>query len=322
MNSHRFFIIAFGFTSMAERGTRAYAESELTIEDRSEAGNPWHQARLGMSSFSERHGYEASDAEITIRHDAPEWLRAVIVDLAYKSDVKPSFLRSELCDLLLGSPNASNWTEFPNVDGEVRDLISGAPWFFVYDLIERIHSKLTTPVPSVWGELAVGDSADQFTERINRAFRQKGVGWQLVDGKIEVRGPEVFEEYINKAMELTEQTGRPVARTELKEALHDLSRRPKPEITGAIQHAMAALECIAKDVTGQPSFTLGDWVKKNPHAFPQPLGAAVEKLWGHTSQYGRHVQEGKPADFNEAEMVVGLAGTLSVYLLRKSQPTC
>lgn len=57
-------------------------------------------------------------------------------------------------------------------------------------------------------------------------------------------------------------------------------------------------------------------------AFPQPLGAAVEKLWGYTSQYGRHVQEGKPADFNEAEMVVGLAGTLSVYLLRKSQPTC
>jgi hypothetical protein len=273
-----------------------------------------------MSSFSERHGYEFPVVEITVRHDAPEWLRTLVVEIAYKSDVKPSYLRSELCDLLLESPDLSNFSEVPNIAGEVSCLISRAPWFSVYDLIERIHSKLTAAIPSVWGELASDNLAEKFAARINQAFRRKGVGWQMVDGKVEVRGPEVFEEYIGRAVELTEQTGRLVSRTELREALRDLSRRPQPEVTGAIQHSMAALECIAKDVTGQPSLTLGDWVKKNPQAFPPPLAAAVEKLWGYTSQFGRHVQEGKPADFDEAEMVVGLVGALSVYLLRKSQP--
>ena len=71
-------------------------------------------------------------------------------------------------------------------------------------------------------------------------------------------------------------------------------------------------------MTKEPSLTLGEWVKKNSSVFPQPLGVAVEKLWGYTSQFGRHVVEGKPADFNEAELVVGLSGALSIYLLRKA----
>jgi hypothetical protein len=60
-------------------------------------------------------------------------------------------------------------------------------------------------------------------------------------------------------------------------------------------------------------------VKKNPSVLPQPLGSVVEKLWGYSSQYGRHVSEGKPAAYEEAELVVGVAGALSVYLMRKVQ---
>lgn len=265
-----------------------------------------------MSRFSERHGYEVFDAEISVRHDAPAWLRSIIVDLAYQARLKPSHLRSELCKLLLESADSNNWSEFPNIDREVRDLLDSVQWFLVYDLVEILFSKLAER--SVFGR---DTSADQFADSINCAFRRKGVGWQLFEGKIQVRGPEVFEEIVHQAINLTEQSGRTVARAELSEALRDLSRRPNPEITGAIQHAMAALECVAKDVTGQPSTTLGEWVKKNPSHFPQPLGAAVEKLWGYTSQYGRHVLEGNPANFYEAELVVGLSGVLSVYLLRR-----
>jgi len=270
-----------------------------------------------MNTFSQRHGYEVPDAEITVRHDAPEWLRELVVDIAYEARFKPSDLRAFLCRLLLETSDRSNWSEFPNIDGEVRDLLSTAPWFYVYDLVEWLYAQRHSSGNEAWDR----DSetvANQFAITLNRAFRQKGVGWQLVDGKIQVRGPDVFEEFVHQAIGLTERTGREVSRQELKEALRDLSRRPNPEVTGAIQHAMAALECIARDVTGDTKLTLGDWVKKNPLAFPQPVGSAVEKLWGYSSQYGRHVQEGKPADYDEAEMVVGLVGALSVYLLRKA----
>jgi len=36
------------------------------------------------------------------------------------------------------------------------------------------------------------------------------------------------------------------AKTEIREALNDLSRRPTPDITGAIQHSLACLECVAR----------------------------------------------------------------------------
>jgi len=263
-----------------------------------------------MDTFSQRHGYKVPDAEITVRHDAPEWLRSLIIDLAYKSEMRPSDLRSELCELLLESPDSSNWSEFPNIDNEARSLISSAPWFQVYDFIEIIYSFLYK-----YKQQGLSDS---FAEKLNQAFRQKGVGWQLVDGKLQVRGTDILEETVREAVQLTTASGRSVARAELTEALRDLSRRPEPELTGAIQHAMAALECVAKDITGDSKMTLGEWIKKNPNEFPQPLGTAVEKLWGYTSQYGRHVEEGKSTDFREAEMVVGLASALSVYLLRKN----
>ena len=270
-----------------------------------------------MNTFSQRHGYEVPDAEISIRHDSPEWLRELVVDLAYEAKFQPSDLRAFLCRLLLETADRNNWSEFPNIDGEVRGLLSAAPWFRVYDLIEWIFTQRHSSGSEVWN-IDSNAAADRFATTLNQAFRQKGVGWQLVDGKIQVRGPEVFEEFVHQAVELTEKTGREVSRKELQEALRDLSRRPDPEVTGAIQHAMAALECIARDVSGDTKLTLGDWMKKNPLAFPQPLGSAVEKLWGYSSQYGRHVQEGKPADYDEAEMVVGIVGALSVYMLRKA----
>ncbi|HWL53642.1 MAG TPA: hypothetical protein VNQ90_14485 [Chthoniobacteraceae bacterium] len=268
-----------------------------------------------MSTFSERQGLIPSDAEITLRHDAPDWLRSHIIALAYDAGLSPSSLRDYLCKILLEEPDQSNWSEFPNIDGEVRHLLSNAEWFYVYDLIERIYSKVGGS-PN-W-EAAADTEAGKFSKEINRAFRQKGVGWQLVCGKIQMRGAEAFEESLRTAIKLTEQSNRSVARRELSEALRDLSRRPEPEVTGAIQHAMAALECIAKDVTSDPSVTLGAWIKKNPNGFPAPLNIAVEKLWGYASEYGRHVKEGYPASFEEAEMTVGVAGALSTYLLRKA----
>ncbi|MFZ2277401.1 MAG: hypothetical protein WAW39_06370 [Prosthecobacter sp.] len=262
-----------------------------------------------MPTFSQRLGLSPQDAEITIRHEAPDWLRDHVVDLAYQeAELKPSNLRAHLCRLLMTSPSHA-WSEFPNIDEEVRQMIKEAEWYHVYDLMEWIYQKKIE---------YDGQMAASFESCLNECFRRKGVGWQMVEGCIQVRGPEIFEQVIHLAISLAVNSGREVARRELQEALKDLSRRPEPEVTGAIQHAMAALECVARDVTKEPKLTLGEWLKKNPSAFPQPLGVGIDKLWGYTSQFGRHVEEGKPASFDEAELVVGPSGALSAYLLRKA----
>lgn len=261
------------------------------------------------ATFSERHGLRPPDAPITVRTDAPHWLREVIIDLAYEAHLRPARLRSTLCCLLLESPDSNNWSEFPNIDEEVRQLLAGAEWFQVYDFIEAITKSLITGGNS--------EDLERFTNRVNEAFRRKGVGWQLLDGRIEMRGEETFESSVRTAISTVQETGRAVAERELHEALHDLSKRPSPDITGAIQHAMAALECVARDVTGDSNATLGEIIKRNPGLIPAPLDTGVAKIWGYASEQGRHLREGNSPKHQEAELVVGLAGGLVTYLVKK-----
>ena len=77
---------------------------------------------------------------------------------------------------------------------------------------------------------------------------------------------------------------------------------------------MAALECVARNIVSDERPTLGKILSDNPDLFPKPLGEAIGKIWGFTSQYGRHVNEGHTPSYEEAELVVGLASALSLYL--------
>jgi hypothetical protein len=80
---------------------------------------------------------------------------------------------------------------------------------------------------------------------------------------------------------------------------------------------MAALECIARDVVGDPNATLGELLKKHPDTIPPPLDVALSKIWGFACDRARHLREDQPPRIEEAELVVGLVGAVSVYLLKK-----
>ena len=119
-----------------------------------------------MDSFSRRQGLTRPDAEIHIRNDAPQMVRDAVIQIAYQCGLKPSDLRSLLCGLLFRAPDRGNWSEFPNIDSEARELIEDCEWFEVYDLIEDV-SKMR------------GSRAQDFCDEMNRFFRVAGVGWQL-----------------------------------------------------------------------------------------------------------------------------------------------
>jgi hypothetical protein len=87
--------------------------------------------------------------------------------------------------------------------------------------------------------------------------------------------------------------------------------------TGAIQHAIAALECTARDITGEPNATLGTLIAKLN--LPKPLDMAVEKLWGFSSDRARHLREGKSVDDDEAELVVSVACAVCAFLSKRAQ---
>lgn len=257
--------------------------------------------------FSRRHGYRSADAEITIREDAPSALRTAVLQIGVELGLRWFDLRRVVCQVLRVVPDSNNWSEEPNVRDEVVNLVQDCDWFRIYDIIEAIHADLRNR-PG-W--------APAFEEEINGYFRESGIGWQLVHGVIQVRGAESFETVVRTAESLLDETRRTTARREIHEALADLSRRPTPDLSGAVHHAMGSLECLARDLTGDARATLGEVLKRHHDLIPRPLDTAVEKIWGYASERGRHIREGNSPTHEEAELIVGLAATVSAYLLRK-----
>lgn len=258
--------------------------------------------------FSQRHGYRGTEQEIFVHEDAPADLRFAIPLIAQDAGMSPTAMRRAICAVLLVRPDPSNWSDYPNVWDEVNGLIENCPWFKVYDIAESLCAALGNQYP---------DGSETFQERLNQYFLEKGIGWQMIEGRIVYRGSEAFADTTREAVEILANTGRNTAATEIHEALQDISRRPTPDVTGAIQHAIAALECTARDVTGEPNFTLGRLVPRLRLA--PPLDTAIEKLWGYASERARHIREGQKVVTEEAELVVSVACAVCTFLTKRDR---
>src|SRR3989338_5491203 len=123
-----------------------------------------------------------------------------------------------------------------------------------------------------------------------------------LDGQIETRGDTTFETATTRVATI-------LATAKLQTA--------KSEIEEAIQHSLACLECVCREVTGDKKSTLGDLMKKASGIIPPPLDQAITKIWGFTSEQGRHLREGQKPDYLEAELVVEITAAISTYLRKK-----
>ena len=257
-------------------------------------------------TFSDRYGYRTDDVdvEITVREDAPDELRYAIPQIARQLEMSFTSMREVICQTLLVQPDSGNWSEIPNVRGEVNDLIGNCPWFKVYDIAEALHDEIRPGYKQ------------KFSNRLNQFFRENGIGWEMLEGQIIYRGSNIFTESTRRAVTVLTQSNRSRAAGEIQEALRDISRRPVADVTGAIQHAMAAMESTARDVTGQPNSTLGQIVPMLD--LPTPLDTAVKKLWGYASDRARHVREGDVIDTTEAELLVSVASAVCTFLASRN----
>ena len=256
-------------------------------------------------TFSKRLGhFSLREKPITTRDDAPEGLRNYLRMAFYDLKKKPSDFLPTVCKVLKVAPEG-NWTEFPSIDDEIKAHLESCDWFYIYDIIEVAVSKLNTP------------DAERFSSDLNEYFVINGIGWKIINGRLETRGDEVFETAVKTVVTVLETAKLQTAKNEIKEAIKDLSRRPHPDITGAIQHSVACLECVCREVTGDRNATLGTLIKRFPGIVPKPLDTLVEKIWAYSSEQGRHLREGEAPEYLEAELLVELSSAVSTYLGKK-----
>ena len=256
-----------------------------------------------MDSFSRRNKINIEPVEITIRFDAPAELREWLFCLVKRLKYSIKSFRNIVCQMSYQNANPNQWGENSYMEEEIRELLANCKWYYIYDIIEETYKQLPTT------------ARGNFTTSLNNFFCSNGYGWKLEDGRILSRGDDAFEETIRLTTTCIEQTN-PDAFSEIKEALFDISKRPEPDVTGAIQHSMAALECFCRTVFNDRNSTLGDIIKHHRDKIAKPLDSAMEKLWAFASNYGRHLQEGNVPVFDDAEFVVRVCASLIVYFYR------
>jgi hypothetical protein len=265
---------------------------------------------MDTPTFSRRNNYKAVASDITIREDAPQNLRSAIILIAENIGMAPSNMRSEICSVLLVAEDRNNWSEYPNIYEEAKDLVSSCAWHKVYDIAEKFYARLATLTPT---------GAQTFETRLNEFMEETGIGWQMKHGLIITRGSESFSNLQGKAEDILKEAGKKTAANEISEAFIDLSRRPHPDLSGSIQHAMAAVECLLREFSPNGNATLGTLISdlKDKDIIPKPLDNALIKLWGYSSENGRHLKDGKDPSFEEAELTVTICSAVCTYLGQK-----
>ena len=263
--------------------------------------------------FSVRHGFvpEKLSTPIKIREDAPGDVRHTIIKIAVLTgwDYDDLFdLAAKVGKRLWEAPEPINI--LISRRNQLNILTFKWKWFEVYDFVEQIYTEMA-------GWHSVHESENDFEQKLNAYFEDAGVGWRLDHGQIVSRGSESFESAVHTVVPVLRESGLQTAEREIHEALRDLSRRPQADLTGAIQHAMAALECVARKVSGEHNLTLGKILQQHPALVPKPLDSAVEKAWGYASERGRHIREGDEPTRDEVELIVGIAATVAIFLSRK-----
>ena len=80
----------------------------------------------------------------------------------------------------------------------------------MYDVIEAIYTTLLQRGQRrSWDDET--SSAEHFVRDINKYFRKSGIGWQLIEGLVQARGPEAFETTVTEARQALEGSGRQTA---------------------------------------------------------------------------------------------------------------
>ena len=272
--------------------------------------------RNQKSTFSRRNKTIANKSGEPIRDSIPHGVRKSILAMSYEHirDLR-AFQRILYSELRLPFPDASIGRTGKLRSSEMNEIRhifffeASCPWHKVYDIIESLFR---------WIEYSVPYKISEFSEDINQCFLEEGIGWKIVDGKIVSRGDDALESSIERAIDTARKSGRQTAAKRIEDARGALSRRPEADLAGAINHAMGALEAVARDMSGNPKLTLGEIIKKYPSLFPKPLDESLSKIWGYSSNIARHVEEGKEPDREEAELVVGLSSCLVSYINSKN----
>ncbi len=93
-----------------------------------------------------------------------------------------------------------------------------------------------------------------------------GLGWQMKHGRVEAREEAPIEALLQESDAALAAAKLTTAKEHLDQAQKNLSRRPKPDLSGCVHHSVAALEAVARERSGDVQATFGQVIARHADA--------------------------------------------------------
>jgi hypothetical protein len=238
-----------------------------------------------MQKFSERYGYSSSEksfqresVDVALRTKIWNILKVEIWD-NYNYNQRNFHGISQDIDNLAKrlwfgyfNKDLDNLPEFQEPYGEkgyykiFKEYFNNCKWFEFYDFLEAVandNADLISEEAKTWINFTL--------ENLNSAYRFVGNNIAEITNKNEI-------ESIDDAIKLSEKA----ARTHLIAALRMLSDRENPDYRNSVKESISAVESTCRLVTGNPSATLGEALKKVQNLHPA-MARAFAQLYGYTN---------------------------------------
>ena len=198
---------------------------------------------MSPAPFSDRHGLRPN--EPLIYDAAPEGLRyglrEVLHELGFE---RPTQQRGVMCRAMRIRPDPNNWSDYPNVEIEVNDLISVTPWYRFFDMLERIPRFLGD-------EVSPGD----YIDLMNQLFADERLGYRFAGQQIERVGTDEFDEAVTVALDSLQEDRMSEPRRQFVRACEFRNDRP-PDWSNAIKEAVNSVEGAMQIIYNRPGVSL------------------------------------------------------------------
>ena len=239
---------------------------------------------------------------------APEGLRYGIREvLQVLGFNKPSQQRSILCKALRTFPDTDyNWSEVPNIDDEVSQMLVSTIWYKYLDAIERL--------PIYLDRFYIG----VYYKKMNALFAEEEVGYRFDSGRLVRVGSDVFHATVRAAQSALQDDRFEEPRRQFERA-NDFRNGRSQDSANAIKEAVNSVEAVLQVIYDRPGVSLTTILSEDlPADLPGSIKGLFRSLYsqGSGTVGARHASiGGNEPTGPRAELAIHVAAALHAFAI-------
>lgn len=200
-----------------------------------------------------------------------------------------------------------------------RAVVEQCEWYTFFDICVLLAAFFDT---EDWKQQHPEKNKNAFQERINQAFADNCIGYELRNGEVERIGPPYVDAVVSQARQVLQDPDYAGSNEQFEKAIGFLNERPNPDTANCVKDAIGAVEGLARIVTGNDNLILSKILDLEPlkSKIPGTLRQMMHKLYAYRgdAEGAAHGQTSiGQITVEEAELALGVSASCMIYLAKK-----